>query len=103
MIGSCPTITGKLLGSPRLHADALVFRWPDAFAKLLRDHCYADLQAAIEWAFLTDDLWPGHLFRRSGDPVEYFRSKAESIISAWRSYVQRQANANKKQVDAAPT
>jgi hypothetical protein len=92
----------EMLGSPRPHADALAVRWPDAFAKLLKDYSYADLRAAIDWAFLTDAFWPKHLFRRSGDPVEYFRSKADAIIASWRSYATQQANANRKQVDAVP-
>ena len=83
------------LSHPVAHHAAKDEAWPQVFDNLLHKYTYDDLSAAIAWAFNIDTFWPQHLFRRSGNPVEYFQQKVDSIMSAWRGYARSQQNQSK--------
>jgi len=85
----------ELLGHPPAHKEAAVKVWPTLFGRLLSEHALEDLAAVIEWAFHEDQFWPQHLFRRKGDPVEYFVEKIDSIMTSWRMQQQNQKNFNR--------
>jgi hypothetical protein len=86
----------ELLGHPPAHRDAAATVWPHLFREMLGRYSPADLSAAIEWAFLSSPFWPEHLFRRKGDPVEYFAEKVDTIVSGWRSQKQKSNNTTTK-------
>jgi hypothetical protein len=82
----------ELLGHPPTQLKASAEVWPGLFQVILAEYSLDDLSAAIEWAFLEDQFWPRHLFRRKGDPVEYFVEKIDSIMTSWRMHKQKQTN-----------
>jgi hypothetical protein len=82
----------ELLGLPPAHLEASATVWPGLFRRVLSEYPLDDLSAAIEWAFLEDQFWPQHLFRRKGDPVQYLVEKVDSIMTSWRMQQQKQRN-----------
>ncbi len=70
--------------------------WPSAFDRLLLDRDKADIAGAVRWAFEVSDFWPQHLFRRTGDPVEYLAARIDSILPQFYAWQRSQENVAKR-------
>jgi hypothetical protein len=88
------------LGKPKAYKKGdHIAAWDARFRKLLTKHSHDDLIGVIEWAFTVSDFWPTRLFRRTGDPVEWFAEHLDQIMSQFIGERAAQKNAQKR---AAP-